>query len=98
MSRFSMLLAAAAVAAMVVPASAGEPPVNAFGLPIAPQAGKASIHQWGGLDDKFAVNPDGDEAPVRMTHGAAGPMAQSQDDSNDPDDPDTDHADEILAI
>jgi hypothetical protein len=98
MSRVSVLLAAAAVAALVVPASAAEPPVNNLGLPIAPQGGKASLHQWGGLDDKFAVNPDGDEAPARAPHRGAGPMAQSQDDSNDPDDPDTDHVDEVLAI
>jgi hypothetical protein len=98
MSRASLLLAAAAVAALVVPASAGEPPVNAFGLSIAPQAGKASLHQWGGVDDKFAVNPDGDEAPVRAPHEAGGAMAQSQDEANDPGDPDSDHEDEVLAI
>lgn len=97
MSRVSVLLAAAAVAALVVPASAAELPTNAFGLPVAPQGGKASIHQWGGLDDKFAVNPDGDEAPARAPHHA-GAMAQSQDDANDPDDPDTDHGDEVLPI
>ncbi|HEY1961440.1 MAG TPA: hypothetical protein VGG69_03390 [Rhizomicrobium sp.] len=97
MSRLSILLAAAAVAAVVVPASAAEPPTNAFGLAVAPQGGKASLHQWGGLDDNFAVNPDGAAAPVPAPHGAAA-MAQSQDDSNDPDDPDTAHDDDVYAI
>jgi hypothetical protein len=97
MSRVSTWLAAAAVAAFVVPASAGEPPVNAFGLAVAPQGGKASIHQWGGVDDKFAVNPDGDSAPAPATRSAAGAMAQSQDEGDDPDDPGA-NEDEVLAI
>lgn len=100
MSRVAFALMAAMSAALFVgPASAGQPaPASSpFGLPIAPNAGKASIHQWGGLDDAFAVNPDGDEAPARTPHKVA-PMAQSQDDQvgDDPGDPDTDHADEIL--
>jgi hypothetical protein len=98
MSRVAFALVAATSAALfVVPASAGQPANSPFGLPIAPNAGKASIHQWGGIDDAFAVNPDGDEAPARAPHKVA-PMAQSQDDQvgDDPGDPDTDHADEIL--
>jgi hypothetical protein len=102
MSRVAFVLAAGALAAMVsVPASAAEPAVNHLGLPIAPQGGKASVHQWGGVDDVFAVNPDGGEAPMRAHH-RFGPLAHEQDDQDqdqdDPGDPDPDHADEILAI
>ena len=99
MSRVAFVLAAGALAAMVsVPVSAAELAVNQFGLPIAPQGGNASIHQWGGVDDAFAVNPDGGEAPARPHH-RAGPLAQNQDDQdNDPGDPDPDHAEEILSI
>ena len=97
MSRVSTWLAAAAVAMLVVPASAGESPVNNFGLPIAPHGGKTSIHQWGGVDDKFAVNPDGDSAPAPAPRSAAGAMAQSQDEGDDPDDPGA-NEDEVLAI
>jgi len=99
MSRVALTLAAGTLAALVsVPASAAEAAVNQFGLPIAPQGGKASIHQWGGVDDAFAVNPDGDQAPMRPHHHA-GPLAQSQDDQgDDPGDPDPDHADEVLPI
>src|ERR1051326_7966922 len=99
MSRVAVLLAAGILAATVSgPASVAEPAVNQFGLPIAPQGGNASIHQWGGVDDGFAVNPDGDEAPVRP-HRHVGALAQDQDDQdNDPGDPDPDHFDEDLAI
>jgi hypothetical protein len=99
MSRVAFVLAAGTLAAMVgIPASAGEPAVNQFGIPIAPQGGNASIHQWGGVDDAFAVNPDGDDAPARQHHHA-GPLAQNQDDQdNDPGDPDPDHLDEVLSI
>jgi hypothetical protein len=102
MSRVAFVVAAGALAAVVAfPACAAEPAVNSFGLPISPQGGNASIHQWGGVDDKFAVNPDGDEAPALKSHAMSG-MAKNQDDSdadaNDPGDPDPDHFDEILAI
>jgi hypothetical protein len=101
MSRVVFVLAAGTLAAMIsIPASAAEPAINHLGLPIAPQGGNASIHQWGGVDDSFAVNPDGDEAPVRAHH-RFGPLAQNQDDQdedNDPGDPDPDHADEVLGI
>jgi hypothetical protein len=99
MSRVAFVFAAGALAALVGgPVAAAEPAVNQFGLPIAPQGGKASIHQWGGLDDAFAVNPDGDQTPVRP-HRHAGPLAQSHDDQDDdPGDPDPDHGDEVLPI
>ena len=104
MSRVAFVLAAASLAALtgrVSAATAPEPQVNAFGSPLAPQGGNTSIHQWGGVDDKFAVNPDGDEAPAPRGH-AMSPMAKDQDDSdadaNDPGDPDPDHFDEVLPI
>lgn len=99
MSRVAFVLAAGALAAIVsVPASAAGFPVNQFGLPIAPQGGNTSIHQWGGMDDAFAVNPDGAPAPVRP-HPGVGPLAQNQDDEdNDPGAPDPDHVDEVLEI
>ena len=98
MSRVSTWLAAVAVAVFVVPASAAELPVNAFGLPIAPHGGKNSIRQWGGVDDKFAVNPDGDAAPAPAPRSAAGAMAQSQDDSDDPDGPESADDQDVIAI
>ena len=101
MTRVAFVLAAGALAVtMALPAFAAEPPLNAFGLPIAPQGGKTSIHQWGGVDDAFAVSPDGDEAPVRSHHGRADALAENQDDPDDdiPGDPDTDHENEILPI
>lgn len=106
MSRVAFVLAAASLAAMIGPVSAAspaEPQVNVFGIPVAPQGGNTSIHQWGGVDDKFAVNPDGDEAPAPKAH-AMSPMAKDQDDSdsdadaNDPGDPDPDHFGEVLPI
>jgi hypothetical protein len=99
MSRVALVLAAGTLAALVsVPASAVGPAVNQFGLPISPQGGNASIHQWGGVDDAFAVSPDGEQAPVRPHH-SAGPLAQSQDDQDDdPGAPDPDHGDEVLPI
>jgi len=87
------------MAANLVPASA-EPVVSTFGLPIAPNGGNASLHQWGALDDAFAVNPDGDEAPVKPSKHFA-PMAQDQGDQagdDDPGDPGVDLDNEILAI
>jgi hypothetical protein len=98
MSRVAFL-AAAMVAALVVPAAADESVASGFGLPIAPNGGKASIHQWGALDDAFAVNPDGDDAPAKPTHKFA-PMVQDQEDQSgdDPGDPDPDHAGEVLPV
>jgi hypothetical protein len=97
MSRVAFVLAAISLAVMIVPASAGETAASAAGIPIAPNGGNASVHQWGGMDDTFAVNPDGDEAPAKHSHKFA-PMAQDQDDqdSDDPGDPDSDHAGEVL--
>jgi hypothetical protein len=99
MSRVVFALAAAVVAALLVPAVAGEPMASAFGLPIAPNGGEASLHQWGALDDAFAVNPDGDDAPTKTSHKFA-PMAQDEEDqqSDDPGDPDSDHTGEVLPI
>ena len=108
MSRVAFVLAAVSLAAMNGPVAAAarpEPQVNAFGIPVAPQSGNASIKQWGGMDDQFAVNPDGDEAPAPKSHAhVSPPMAQNQNDSdadadaNDPGDPDPDHFDEVLPI
>lgn len=104
MSRVAFVLAAASLAAMIGPVSAAapaEPQVNSFGVPVAPQGGNTSIHQWGGVDDQFAVNPDGGAPPAPQSR-AMSPMTQSQDeadaDANDPGDPDPDHFGEILAI
>ena len=101
MSRVALVLAVGALAAMVsVSASALEPAVNHLGIPIAPQGGNTSIHQWGGVDDAFAVNPDGNDTPVRAHHHPSA-LAQNQDDQdrdNDPGDPDPDHSDEVLGI
>ena len=99
MSRIAVALAAGVLAAsFALPAFAAEPAADNSGIPIAPQAGNASIHQWGGVDDSFAVNPDGDEALAPGRHKVS-PLAQNQDDSDDdPGDPDPDHFDEILPI
>lgn len=99
MSRVAFALAAGALAvSFALPVSAAAPAVNAFGLPIAPQGGNASIHQWGGIDDSFAVNPDGDEAPVKA-HKNASALAQNQDDTDDGDPGDPGPAvDEVLPI
>jgi hypothetical protein len=96
MSRVAFL-AAAMVVAMAVPAAADESAASAFGLPIAPNGGNASIHQWGALDDSFAVNPDGDEVPAKSAHKFA-PMAQDQEaqEGDDSGDPDSEHAGEVL--
>ncbi|MFL5237478.1 MAG: hypothetical protein ACJ8EL_07720 [Rhizomicrobium sp.] len=100
MSRVLAALAAGALAASFATfAFAAEHPTNSFGIPIAPQGGTASIHQWGGVDDRFAVNPDGDSAPARP-HQKPSALASDQDDGNadDPGDPDPDHFDEVLPI
>ena len=100
MSRVAFVLAAACMAATLVPAFAGEPALTSSGLPIAPNGGNASLHQWGALDDAFAVNPDGDAAPAKPTQHIA-PMAQDQGDQagdDDPGDPGVDLDNEILAI
>ena len=100
MSRIAVALAAGVLAAsFAVPTFAAEPAADNSGIPIAPQGGNASVHQWGGVDDAFAVNPDGDEAPAPGKHKVS-PLAQNQDDSddNDPGGPDPDHFDEILPI
>jgi len=100
MSRVVFALAAGTLAAFFsLPVSAAQPSVNSFGLPVAPQGGNASIHQWGGVDDSFAVNPDGDEAPARSHHHAPSALAQNQQDSDDddPGDPGPDDL-EVLPI
>ena len=98
MSRIAFALASSALVALIsLPASAA-PAVSRNGMPIAPNGGKASIHQWGGVDDTFAVSPDGDVDT--QVNKKAGPMAQSQGDADDddPGDPDADHETEVLAI
>jgi hypothetical protein len=100
MSRVAVALTAGVlVASFAVAAFAAESATGNFGIPVAPQGGNASIHQWGGMDDPFAVNPDGDDAPAPGKHKLS-PLAQNQDDSddNDPGDPDPDHFDEVLPI
>ena len=99
MSRVAFVLAAASMAAMIVPAFATDLDTSAFGLPIAPNGGNASIHQWGAIDDAFAVNPDGDDVPAKPSHKVS-PMAQDQsaEDDDGPDDPDTDHSGEVLPM
>jgi hypothetical protein len=100
MSRGVVAFAAGVLAAsFAVPAFAADLVMNSFGIPVAPQGGNASVHQWGGVDDAFAVNPDGEDAPVPAKHKMS-PLAQNQDDSddNDPGDPDPDHFDEVLPI
>ena len=99
MSRVVFVLAVGAMAASIaLPVLAAEPAMNSFGFAVAPQGGNASIHQWGGVDDMFAVNPDGEEAPSPASRKAS-PLAQNQDDAqNDPGDPDPDHVDEVLPI
>jgi hypothetical protein len=99
MSRVASLLAAASLAAAFAAPAFADPASNNLGLPIAPNGGKASIHQWGGIDDAFAVNPDGDEAPAKNARSSA-PLAQNQDDEDgaDADDPGADQTDEVLPI
>jgi len=100
MSRVLVVLAAGTLAAsFVTSAFAAERAENSFGIPIAPQGGSASIHQWGGIDDGFAVNPDGDSAPAQP-HPKSSSLASDQDEANagDPGDPDPDHFDEVLPI
>ncbi len=104
MSRLAIALAAGAAAIVFsVSAMAAGTPTNHMGIPIAPGGGTTSLHQWGGIDDAFAVNPDGDEAAAVPNKGAKpGPMAQSQGDESsggdDSDDPGVDPGDEVLAI
>jgi hypothetical protein len=98
MSRIAFALASGALVALIsLPASAAQN-VGKNGMPISPNGGKASIHQWGGMDDAFAVSPDGEDAKADAKK--AGPMAQSQGDADDQDgdDPDGDHESEVLAI
>jgi len=101
MSRLAIALAAGALAVSVSLPVSADVATNHMGIPIAPNGGKASLHQWGGVDDAFAVNPDGDEAAVAPRKaGAPSAMARSHDDqdSDDGDDPDADTVDEVLAI
>ena len=97
MSRIAFALASGALAALVSLSVSAAPAVTKNGLPVAPNGGKTSIHQWGGIDDAFAVSPDGDEA---AGPSKAAPITRSQDDADDddPGDPDADHDSEVLAI
>jgi hypothetical protein len=99
MSRVVLALGVGALVATIsLPVYAAGPAINMFGLPIAPQGGNSSIHQWGGVDDSFAVSPDGEHAPAPKSDKASS-LAQNQDDAdNDPGDPDPDHVDEVLPI
>lgn len=102
MSRLAFALAPGALAAVLsLPAFAAQVHTNHLGIPIAPNAGNKSLHQWGGVDDAFAVNPDAGETSVTPQKGRMpDTMAQNQDDQDQDgdDDPDTDHTDEVLAI
>jgi hypothetical protein len=100
MSRVTFALAVGAMAALVS-LSAEAAGTNHMGIPIAPGGGKTSLHQWGGVDDAFAVNPDADdEAALPQKGSKPSAMTQSHDDqdSDDDDGPDTDHVDELLAV
>lgn len=100
MSRILCMVATAVTAVLVVLPASAETAVNTFGIPVAPNGGNASIHQWGGVDDSFAVNPDAEDAPVRAPRKSASPLAKDQQDADSgaPDDPDSDHFGEILTI
>jgi hypothetical protein len=91
-------LAAGSMAALFSVSALAAVPHTQMGIPIAPNAGKASEKQWGGVDDAFAVNPDGNVVVAAPSRGQA--MMQDQDDrdSDSDDDPDPDHADEVLPI
>jgi hypothetical protein len=94
------VLLALSLTAFVGRVAAAEPPTNAFGIPIAPESGMASIHQWGGVDDQFAVNPDEGQVPATKPHHMAAPKddADSEADANEPEGEDPDHFDEILPV
>ena len=99
MSRTALALAAGVAALFSVSAMAAAPKLQ-MGIPVAPNGGNASIDQWGGIDDAFAVDPDGGAKAAPSAHNHA-PMAHNQGDENsdgDDDGPDTDHSDEVLRI
>ena len=100
MSRVALALAAGMVALFSVSAMAADPKLQ-MGIPVSPNGGTTSIHQWGGVDDAFSVDPDGGPKSDRPSQHAA-PMAHNQDDQDsdgDGDgDPGMDHSDEVLSI
>ena len=98
MSRVMLALAAGSLAALIsVSASASQPKMY-MGIPIAPNGGKASEKTWGGVDDVFALNPDGDteEAQPSRNAGISHDQADQNDQDGDDDGPDTDHSDEVI--
>ena len=100
MPRIALLVASAALVAGFSNFTwAAGVATNHLNIPVAPNGGNKSIEQWGGIDDKFAVSPDGDETPNRQAHKTS-PLASNQDgvDDNDPGDPDPDRNLEILPI
>ncbi|HUJ46489.1 MAG TPA: hypothetical protein VLV55_05100 [Rhizomicrobium sp.] len=99
MSRVMAALVAGSLAALIsVSASANQPKMY-MGIPIAPNGGKASEKTWGGVDDAFALNPDGDADEAQPPRQAGISHDQADQDDQDGDDgPDTDHSDEVLPI
>lgn len=99
MSRVVLALAAGSMAAFVSLSAFAAMPHNQAGISISPNGGNASVKQWGGVDDSFAVNPDSDsEAALPSRHGSAITGDQRSQDSDSDDDPDTDHDSEVLPI
>ena len=99
MSRVVLALAAGGMAALFSLSASAAMPRTQMGIPIAPNGGKASERQWGGVDVAFAVNPDGgSEATLPSRHRSAITQDQEDRDSDADDGPDTDHEDEVLPI
>jgi hypothetical protein len=99
MSRVVLALAAGSMAALFSLSASAAMPHNQTGIPVAPNGGNASVKQWGGVDDVFAVNPDGDaEAAMPPRHRSAITDDQGGQDSDSDGDPDTDHDSEVLPI
>ncbi|HEY4115441.1 MAG TPA: hypothetical protein VGM17_15400 [Rhizomicrobium sp.] len=99
MSRVVIALAAGGMAALFSLSAFAAVPHTQMGIPISPNGGKASVKQWGGVDDSFAVDPNGDvEATAPPRHGSATMEDQGSQDSDSDDNPDADHADDVLPI
>jgi hypothetical protein len=99
MSRVVLALAAGGMAALFSLSALAAMPLAKNGIPIAPNGGNASVKQWGGVDDAFAVNPDGDaDAAIPPRHHSAITEDQSSQDSDSDGDPDADHDGEVLPI
>jgi len=99
MLRVMAALVAGSLAALISVSASANQPKTFMGFPIAPNGGKASEKTWGGVDDAFAVNPDGDTEEAQPSRHAGISHDQADQDDQDGDDgPDTDHVDEVLPI